>query len=429
MSGQGNAATSEGTKKAKAVKLRKGVKQLNLIDALPTALLLSIIALLPISSLYTCRCVCKLFLRLIEKHFAELSIYTTIVYKNDVGVHLLELAKGYCKSYKSIFPRCTKIVGSCDGLLCSVILDNYDREGSIYEEYNRGTQRLLQVCNPVLGQYAILPNPEINFMMKDVYGFGVSSRTRSYKVLRISTRRDPPHLIYKKRSDAQIVTIGTDNHKWRRVDGYLPYPSNQEILAPTVEGSFHWLFDDERKNITSLHAFNLEEEQHYQIPIPSNINNCNVMRVGVLHNCLCIFDNSVPGQFSIWSMKEYGVMESWSIECTLNASIPGGLDASPLVPVTVMKDKLLLFKSQNGNFYTYDQKNTKFAKFKIENMEVLGEFNGPIVHSSNFCPDNILATGSLKLEDSLEAALRSQLSDLERKSIEDFLASRKYALV
>ncbi|KAK1353976.1 hypothetical protein POM88_047232 [Heracleum sosnowskyi] len=412
MSEQGT-ATSEATKKAKEAKLGKGVRQLNLIDALPTALLVSIIALLPISSMYACRFVCKLFRRLIEEHFSKLWItgspYTTVVFKNDVGVQLLELGKGgYCKAYKSIFPRCTKIVGSCNGLLCSVILNNYyDERASSNEAHNLWTTRLVQVCNPILGQYVTLPKAKITFWMKDVFGFGVSSRTRSYKVLRISTRRDPPHLIYKKKSDAEIVTIGTDHYTWRCLK-HLPYPSNQEILAAIVEGSFHWLFDNEMQNITSLQAFNIEEERPYQIPIPPNIKNCNVMRVGVLQDCLSIFDNSVPGKFSIWSMKEYGVMESWTLQFNLNTSIPGGLeslDASVICPVAVLRDESIFIKSQNGNFYTYDQKNKKFAKFESDNMEVLGELNGHIVHSPNFCPADILATRCLKFQDSLNDAL------------------------
>ncbi|XP_074358013.1 F-box protein At3g07870-like [Apium graveolens] len=405
--------TSEGTsQKGKAAKM-------NLIDALPVGLLLSILALLPVSSIHACRCVCKFFKTLIsDEYYTTICIdspFTTIVFDNPSGVHLLELANGYRKSYISRFPRQTKVIGSCNGLLCLSVLANHndtfilDRDPS----HIHLLDRFVVVCNPILGQYYSLPklkieseNPLSTFN-QEVYGFGFGSRSRSYKVLRISTRRNPPHLIYKKRAEAEIITVGTDHHKWRSV-GYLPYPSNQEIIAAaTLEGAFHWLFDNELQNITSLIAFNIEEERHYQIPIPSNIKNCKVMSVGVFRECLCVFDNSVSGQFSIWSMKKYGVLESWTLDCNFIASIPGGLNASALYPLALLKDGSVLMKSESGNFYTYHQKNKIFTNFETGDLRALDEFKGHILHSSNFRQENMLETGCLNLEESVEALVTS----------------------
>ncbi|KAL8105826.1 hypothetical protein AgCh_029574 [Apium graveolens] len=229
-------------------------------------------------------------------------------------------------------------------------------------------QPVLYICNPVLGQYATLPKPppcdkihNSDRKMKDVYGFGSGSSTDNYKILRISTLVDPPHPIYSKRSDAQVYIVGTKT--WKSL-GYLPYPSNEESLAAIVEGAFHWLFYNEMIHVTSVYAFNIEEERYYQISFPQNIGNGNInMNVGVLNDCLCLFDNSDPAHLDIWSMKEYGVGESWALKCILTTSIiPAGLDSFALHPITVMKDEEIFMKSGSGNFYTYNQKNMNITR-------------------------------------------------------------------
>ncbi|XP_074340814.1 F-box protein At3g07870-like [Apium graveolens] len=389
--------TKKATMQREIVEFGKKINHVSLIDVVSESLLMNIFAGLPIASICALRCVCKLYFKLISekwftKRFVELSPYTTIVFNNDFGVHLVELAKGYCKSYKSIFPgNYAKIVGSCNGLLFFLVVC----------PHGFFRQPVLYICNPVLGQYATLPKPppcdkihNSDRKMKDVYGFGSGSSTDNYKILRISTLVDPPHPIYSKRSDAQVYIVGTKT--WKSL-GYLPYPSNEESLAAIVEGAFHWLFYNEMIHVTSVYAFNIEEERYYQISFPQNIGNGNInMNVGVLNDCLCLFDNSDPAHLDIWSMKEYGVGESWALKCILTTSIiPAGLDSFALHPITVMKDEEIFMKSGSGNFYTYNQKNMNITRFEIDNMELLAEFNNHAVHSSNFCPLDLILAGYL----------------------------------
>ncbi|XP_017256481.1 F-box protein At3g07870 [Daucus carota subsp. sativus] len=392
--------TKKSIKQHKAEEFGKEINQTSLIDILSESLVANVIAGLPIASICAWRCVNKLFLKLISENwftklYAEISPYITVVINTNFGVHLVELAKGNCQLYKSIIPiNKAKSIGSCNGLLlilvsCEHLLRHYGPDIYCLQPY-------LYLCNPILGQYARLPEPgnnnyTYNGKRKEVYGLGIITKTGNYKILRISTPIDPPHPIYKKRSEADVLIIGTNT--WKRV-GYLPYPSNQESLGGTVKGAFHWLFYNEMKDFTSLYAFNIEDEQNYMVPFPPNIGNDKVnMSVGMLNNCLCLFDNSHPAHFGIWSMEEYGVRESWALKCILTASIPAGICKSTIHPLAALKDDGFIIKSGSGNFYFYDQKNMNFTRFEIDNVELLAEFNYLTIHSSSFCPIDLMSTG------------------------------------
>ncbi|KAK1347104.1 hypothetical protein POM88_001587 [Heracleum sosnowskyi] len=384
------------TTKQQIVEFRQEINQMSLIDVVSESLIARIIAGFPIASICVFRCVCKLFLKLISekfftKFYTEMSPYTTIVFNNNFGIHLVEIAKGYCRSYKSIIPiRNAKIVGSCKGLICFLRL-----YGGV--AYFPCLQPILYICNPILGQYTILPKPNNKYgskrQIKEVYGFGFSSSTDHYKILRISTLIHPMHPIYKKRSEAEVLIVGINT--WKSI-GYLPYPSNQESLDVIVKGAFHWLFYNEMEDFTSLYAFKIEEERDYQIPFPSGIGKGKVnMSIGVLNNCLCLFDNSGLTHFGIWSMQKYEVGESWALNCILTTSIPAGLDTSSLHLVAVLKDDGILVKLRNGNFYIYDQKKKNFTRLVIDNVELWADFNCHAVHSSNFYPLDLISTGCL----------------------------------
>ncbi|WOH00052.1 hypothetical protein DCAR_0519408 [Daucus carota subsp. sativus] len=391
--------TKKSMKEHKTEEFGKEINQTSLIDTVSESLVANIIAGLPIASICAWRCVGKLFLKLISENwftklYAEISPYITVVIHNNFGVHLVEFAKGYCQLYKSVIQiKKAKIAGSCNGLLFILIPCESVEYQSPFTCFSRSH---LYLCNPILGQFARLPehnqkNYSWDGKRTEVYGLGFNTRTDNYMILRISTPVNPPHPIYKKRSEADVLIIGTNT--WKRV-GYLPYPSNQGSLGDTVKGAFHWLFYNEMKNFTSLYAFNIEDERNYQIPFPPNIGNGKVnMSVGILNNCLCLFDNSHPTHFDIWSMKEYGVGESWGIKCILTASIPAGICKSTLQPVAALKDDGIIIKSGSGNFYNYDQKNMKFTRFEIDNVELKAESNYLAVHWSNFCAVDLMSIG------------------------------------
>lgn len=117
------------------------------------------------------------------------------------------------------------------------------------------------------------------------------------------------------------------------------------------------------------------------------------MNMGVLNNCLCLFDNSSISH--LWSMQKYGAGESWALKCILTTSIPTWLDTSSLHPVAVLKDDGILMKLQIGNFYIYNQKNMNFTRFVSDNVELLVEFDYHAVHTSNFYPLDLISTGCL----------------------------------
>ncbi|WOH04625.1 hypothetical protein DCAR_0624036 [Daucus carota subsp. sativus] len=142
------------------------------------------------------------------------------------------------------------------------------------------------------------------------------------------------------------------------------------------------------------YTYNGKRKEVYGLGIITKTGNDKVnMSVGMLNNCLCLFDNSHPAHFGIWSMEEYGVRESWALKCILTASIPAGICKSTIHPLAALKDDGFIIKSGSGNFYFYDQKNMNFTRFEIDNVELLAEFNYLTIHSSSFCPIDLMSTG------------------------------------
>ena len=169
------------------------------------------------------------------------------------------------------------------------------------------------VCNPILGEYTIIPRVRENtfFPCVDVF-LGFSSKTKEFKLLRFFEQRGHNHNIYM----AEVHTLGTDS--WRSI-GEAPNIIHYSALHGTVlNGALHWFVvnDDE----TSLCCFNLDNEQFQPFPRPSQFAKCSkishkmrrMMSMGVVKDQLFLchpLNNSV---LEIWVMGDYGISESWT---------------------------------------------------------------------------------------------------------------------
>ena len=98
-------------------------------------------------------------------------------------------------------------LGSCNGLIC-------------LSQFSQTEQRCtLYICNPILLELAVLPRPPaMKRIREEAYGFGFSSITGHYKVLRIYTKKSLP-----RKPAAQVLTIGID-YGWRTVTDYTYFP-------------------------------------------------------------------------------------------------------------------------------------------------------------------------------------------------------------
>ncbi|KAJ9551767.1 hypothetical protein OSB04_015812 [Centaurea solstitialis] len=175
------------------------------------------------------------------------------------------------------------------------------------------------ICNPVTREYMILPKQpyDRDRNATKVYGFGVSSVTGEYKVVRVFQDILPNVL------ESEVYTLGTC--QWRRVKG-VPYwvhgskmfNSPYPFFGPYLNGHCHWLVSDQHAP-EKLCSFDLDKETFQLFPSPPEAIQgieYHDRSLGVLKGCLCQLD-IYDSQFTIWVMKEYGVKKSWHKEVVI----------------------------------------------------------------------------------------------------------------
>ncbi|KAJ9536574.1 hypothetical protein OSB04_un000223 [Centaurea solstitialis] len=190
-------------------------------------------------------------------------------------------------------------VGSVNGLIC---LWHYG-----YEVDNT------YICNPVTREYMILPRQRFQKMVV-VYGFGVSSLTGEYKVVR-AFQRDKG--IKKSRSsvlEAEVYTLGTG--QWRSLPPVpVTYLINTfgQFCGPFLNNHWHWFVNDNvDAHVNKICTFDLDKETFQSFPSPPVKENRYTYRqsLAILKGCLCILD-TYNSELTIWVMKNYGINNSW----------------------------------------------------------------------------------------------------------------------
>ncbi|GJZ36356.1 F-box associated domain containing protein [Tanacetum coccineum] len=172
------------------------------------------------------------------------------------------------------------LVGSVNGLIC---LWQY---GPIPKYDNTC------ICNPITREYVILPRQKFYRMAPAgiVYGFGVSSHTKEYKVIRIFKGNLTAATTYPHISEAEVYTLGAGQ----------------------------WIYTPEK-----LCSFNFDKETFQLFPSPSSdelAGNIHYQSLGALNGFLSQIDTS-HFKFTIWVMKDYGIKKSWHKELVINESI------------------------------------------------------------------------------------------------------------
>ncbi|KAL4619950.1 hypothetical protein ACB092_06G118400 [Castanea dentata] len=253
-------------------KRRQSIRHHPLELELPYHIVLDILLRLPLKSIVKCKSVCKQWFTLISDtlHLHPL----LIAYWPNIHLHMVELRASEFQGLV-IGSRPTRITikfktddylqivsSSCMGLL---LFWNYRRKN-------------LYVCNPILGEYTIIPRVRENTFFPFVF-LGFSSKTKEFKLLRFFKQQGHSHNIYMAE--------------------------------------------------TSLCCFNLDNEQFQPFPRPSQFAKCwkishkmrNMMSMGAVKDQLFLchpFNNSV---LEIWVMGDYGVSESWTRMHVINLPI------------------------------------------------------------------------------------------------------------
>ncbi|XP_026411120.1 F-box/kelch-repeat protein At3g06240-like [Papaver somniferum] len=174
-------------------------------------------------------------------------------------------------------------IGSYNGLTCIVV------HSSVYS------------CNPVTGEYIVLPEIKIDYRVVQCWttGFGYVAATNEYKVIRVLMLR-------KKSVEVHMYTLGSGNG-WRNLENinfkfeFLPLYLGQGIFA---NGNVYWLDMDLDRIIT----FDLAEEKFcgdlFPPPCPPE---SEYARIGVMDGFLFVAVNPADGGarcYDIWLLKK-----------------------------------------------------------------------------------------------------------------------------
>ncbi|KAJ9552152.1 hypothetical protein OSB04_016197 [Centaurea solstitialis] len=278
------------------------------MEDLPAKLTIDILSRLPVKTVIHCKCVCKKWWNLVlDSSFVNLHLSRSptstgfiIHYKpricdnpgilkwveieDKVDHRHLHYDRLLTLDLLNLGPIYTEMrqVGLVNGLIC---LWEYS-----YEVDNT------YICNPVTREYMILPRQryQTDGFSGVVYGFGVSSLTGEYKVVRAFhaktfvqngvTRAGQPSVL-----EAEVYTLGTG--QWRSLPPVpVTYRLNtlDQFCGPFLNNHCHWIVSDNQDaNDDKICTFDLDKETFQLFPSPpKNENRFHRQSLGILKGCL-----------------------------------------------------------------------------------------------------------------------------------------------
>ncbi|CAA2980387.1 F-box CPR30-like [Olea europaea subsp. europaea] len=283
---------------------------------LPPDMISEILSRLPVKTLLRFRCVERTWCSIIDgQSFVQLHLHQSMT----------------TNSYHSL------ILGSRKGLY-SVDLDSIDKAQLIEPPVSsKGFDCISNSCNglilvmsdplvppvlwnPFLRKYKILPDAAIEYpapllcLSKVFYGLGYDSRNNDYKVVRAVEFCSETSRAWVC-SATEIYSLKLNS--WNMVPVLSNMKGNCDKWDVHVHGALHTLMEDSSHvySVKSfiIMAFSVENENHYAMMLPPNIETENVeMKLELLRGCLCLVCADNYDVNNIWVMKEYGVEESWT---------------------------------------------------------------------------------------------------------------------
>ena len=290
------------------------------LNRLPYDIVLNILTRLPVKSVIRLRCVSKsLYSSITTPYFISTHLNHTksnINRDNACVIHLRYSSRpaiqactvALDRSFDTIseiripfdfaHPR-VQIVGSSNGLLCLADLDS---------------GKVIYLWNPSVRKFKKLPDPCLVNSRFVKMGFAYHSENNDYMVVRISS---PP-------SSPQVVEVYTlSSGSWRRVETSLGangvyYHFRRSLLpTPLVSGALHWIAieGEEKLNDRMIGSFDVNSEKFRKLALPPGHIEAKSFETHLssFRGKLAFIRSEHPAfVFSIWVMREYGVVDSWT---------------------------------------------------------------------------------------------------------------------
>ncbi|XP_026419705.1 F-box/kelch-repeat protein At3g06240-like [Papaver somniferum] len=254
--------------------------------------------------------------------------------------------------WKDIVRPIHTFVGSCNGLLCFYIRNEYVRYFLRYDG--------IYLWNPSTREYKVICKPPAAPVepMKVAYGFGYGRKIDDYKLIQF--RSDPDNYTVYTGSEVHIYTLGSNS--WRRF-GDVPYKIHDISVPMThLNGVIHWVG---REVIVS---FDIVEERIKEIQIPSSIlgesyrnyiaslmtNRVADAKLGVLGEELCLSLEASPENFYLWVVKDSGSVEdSWTKLLSISKENPNWCSLRPLFRSFSNTNEILFEVTRSSRHFTF----------------------------------------------------------------------------
>ncbi|XP_073051489.1 F-box protein At3g07870-like [Primulina eburnea] len=358
------------------------MKQSSQFTNLPLEIITNILSRLPVLLITRLKCVCKVWLELFEspefsklhlskssaglliyQHLGESCLLKIFGFEDEPEVERHELNYSPVTIFDITEFKCQTISGSVDGFLCLRVVGHMD---SLY------------VCNPIRREYISLPTLEsfVQFPSMVTYGFGVSTISCQYKVVRIfhESELDQTGVCVRiPRSDCHVYTLGTTG-TWRSIAPSPPLYYNCYSIGAFLNGNLHWLAGD-LKDSYLISCLDLDKEMFRTFsapPLPGYRSRCLGSLV-VLGDCLSVSDNTTENDIVIWIMKDYGVGKSWTKEFVISKLPNLAGECYELVnPIKVFKNGDILIVWGDFYMFYYSNKNKTTSKIDIIEMACCG---------------------------------------------------------
>nr|GLL49419.1 F-box protein CPR30-like [Ipomoea trifida] len=297
-------------------------------DILPTDLWVEVLARLPTKSIIRFATVSKSFYSLIKtphfisKHLEFNSSISCILFflrgcdkkgynmpheemftfYYDDGQNLSEFVKFKApfESPENLFFR---IVGCCNGVI--FLCDDYFQN-----------HHTLILWNPFLGRWVSLPEPSNLVHFRYSFGFGFDAVEKDYKVLSILDVGPPENANGLEITPSKVQILRLKKRVWEYIPNVFPFSIPGRSSQACVNGAVHWvgkqMLDGKVKNV--MVRFDLSKEQFGRIGLPENVATlpCICVAAEVYLELLAVVAVDMNSRYSIWTMKEYDRVESWT---------------------------------------------------------------------------------------------------------------------
>ncbi|XP_050283030.1 F-box protein CPR1-like isoform X4 [Quercus robur] len=373
-------------------------------DYLPEEVVLEILHRLPVKSLIRFRCVSKSWNSLITSSaFINSHLTRSLSLPSNSNKLIVRhcVDNPYVDHYKLIDDNSDSFdqIQSIELPRRSRRIQHFQLIGSVNGLFSLYDQDCYILWNPSIRKFITLPKP-FSFIGCFRHAFGYDPRTNDYKLVRIAfpykdnmSEEAKPRLIevYSLNEGCWRITSASFPPGIKVTDWYKP--------AASLNGAVHFAAEYEPGGPCGplVLSFDLRDEVFHMIPLPNvtfkSTYNDHTSVIGGSLSLLLYYDRHADNKCCvIWVMKEYGVVDSWTKQFTVNLNRVLGLQKNGNILV-----EAILSRPSRCELSSYDPKSEQ-----VKNLGICGS-------SYNFHVDNYMENLGL-LDKPNEAVFESRVS-------------------